>query len=223
MKTMFKPLVFVIGDSISIQYGPFLEKYLKGRFLYARKTDTGEAFENLDIPQGANGGDSSMVLGYLKYNHDKGQLAEADYLLINCGLHDIKTNPESGHRQIPPALYRENLDKILSFASHFGRQIVWIRTTPCDDKIHNSRQQEFYRFKRDVEEYNRIADEVMNYRAVPIVDLFNFTETLGFEAVLYSDHIHFTVHVQKMQAAFIAGWLNSFNQQYKWSKYEKTV
>ena len=53
--------VFVVGDSISIQYGPFLEQMLSGRIAYARKgsedATMAEALRNLDIPVGANGGD----------------------------------------------------------------------------------------------------------------------------------------------------------------------
>ncbi|MEM7108775.1 MAG: hypothetical protein AAF519_11155, partial [Bacteroidota bacterium] len=60
------PKIFVIGDSISIHYGPYLAQYLGTDFQYARKGDNGEAFKNLDIPVGANGGDSRMVLDYLR-------------------------------------------------------------------------------------------------------------------------------------------------------------
>lgn len=58
--------IFVVDDSISIQYGPFLEKYLQGIMRYSRKEGTEEALQNLDIPQGANGGDFSRVVAYLK-------------------------------------------------------------------------------------------------------------------------------------------------------------
>ena len=58
--------VYVIGDSISIQYGPHLQAYLKGTMGYARKEGEEKALLNLDCPQGANGGDSSMVLSFLK-------------------------------------------------------------------------------------------------------------------------------------------------------------
>lgn len=63
------PKVFVIGDSISMQYGPDLQKFLTGKALYSRKNDTlnNKAETNLDFPKGANGGDSKMVLTYLKY------------------------------------------------------------------------------------------------------------------------------------------------------------
>ena len=66
--------VYIIGDSISIQYGPYLEKALKGIMTYARKEGEAESLLNLDNPQGANGGDSSMVLAYLHGLKQQGDL-----------------------------------------------------------------------------------------------------------------------------------------------------
>ena len=60
------PEVFLIGDSISMYYGPYLQKYLAGSYTLLRKEDNGHAADNLDIPTGANGGDSHMVLQYLQ-------------------------------------------------------------------------------------------------------------------------------------------------------------
>lgn len=54
--TTARPRLFVIGDSISIFYGPYLKKYVEGKFDYDRKRDKGEAMKNLDNPVGANGG-----------------------------------------------------------------------------------------------------------------------------------------------------------------------
>src|SRR3569623_656120 len=104
---------FVIGDSISIQYGPYLEQYLAGYLHYARKSGESEALANLDIPQGANGGDSSMVLKYLRGLHQTKSL-QADVLLINCGLHDIKTDPATGKKQVTLEDHRRNLQEILA-------------------------------------------------------------------------------------------------------------
>ena len=40
--------IYIIGDSISIQYGPHLEGYLKGVMAYSRKEGVDEALLNLD-------------------------------------------------------------------------------------------------------------------------------------------------------------------------------
>lgn len=199
--------VYVIGDSISIQYGPYLEGDLKGLMDYARKEGEEEALLNLDRPQGTNGGDSSMVLSFLKGKVSSGGI-EADLLLVNCGLHDIKTDPSTGTKQIALRHYEQNLKSIVQTASALRPKLIWLRTTPCDEAVHNRPGMGFHRFAADCIEYNRIADRVMSEAGVPSIDLYAFTLNLG--ADLYCDHVHFQDHVRQKQAAFIAGWLTAY-------------
>ncbi|MFZ4617705.1 MAG: SGNH/GDSL hydrolase family protein [Rectinemataceae bacterium] len=197
--------IYVLGDSISLHYGPYLESYLKGVMGYARKEGGEEAALNLDNPQGSNGGDSGMVLSFLKARAGTGGI-EADVLLLNCGLHDIKTDPATGLRQVPLDRYRENLGEILEAVRAMRLQLVWIRTTPCDERVHNSQpDMTFHRFARDCAAYNAAADTVMENAGIPAIDLFTFTANLGAE--LFCDHVHFHESVRMKQAAFIAGWL----------------
>ncbi|HEY5523994.1 MAG TPA: SGNH/GDSL hydrolase family protein, partial [Clostridium sp.] len=58
--------VFVIGDSISLHYGPYLEKMIKDKYNYRRKIKIEDALIDLDKPVGANSGDSGMVLEYIR-------------------------------------------------------------------------------------------------------------------------------------------------------------
>ena len=80
--------VFIIGDSISIHYGPYLKKYISNNYNYDRKRGLEVALKDLDNPVGANAGDSRMVLQYLKEEQEKE--TKYDVLLINCGDHDIR-------------------------------------------------------------------------------------------------------------------------------------
>ena len=196
--------LYVIGDSISIQYGPYLQQALQGVMAYARKEGETEALLNLDNPQGANGGDSSMVLAYLQGLQRHGGL-DADLLLVNCGLHDIKTNPQTGQRQVPIDQYAENLRAIMSLVATMGPTLVWIRTTPCDEHVHNQPHMTFHRFAADGNAYNAVADAIMRAAGVSMIDLHTFTRNLGPD--LYCDHVHFHETVRTQQAAFIAGWL----------------
>ena len=197
--------VYIIGDSISIQYGPYLEKALHGVMAYARKEGEAEALLNLDNPQGANGGDSSMVLAYLHGLKQQGDL-DADLLLLNCGLHDIKTDPQSGQKQISPDQYHDNLCAIIDLATQMKPTLIWVRTTPCDEAIHNTRpNMQFHRFAQDCHAYNKVADQIMTKADIPIIDLHTFTKNLGPD--IYCDHVHFHDHIRQQQAAFIAGWL----------------
>ena len=198
--------LYVIGDSISIQYGPYLKQYLTGVMHYARKEGEAEALLNLDNPQGANGGDSSMVLSFLTALIKSGSF-DADLLLVNCGLHDIKRNSVTGAVQVSIADYENNLRSIVSVVRTMPTELVWIRTTPCDEQVHNRPGMGFHRFSADCTRYNAVADQVMREAGVPVIDFHTFTHNLGPE--LYCDHVHFHEHIREKQGAFIAGWLNS--------------
>lgn len=197
--------IHIVGDSISIQYGPYLQAMLADTGIdYSRKSGEAEALLNLDNPQGANGGDSDRVLTYLKTMVKEGQL-NADLLLVNCGLHDIKTNPDTGAKQVPLERYVANLKAMVQLADSQPWSLVWIRTTPCNEHIHNRMNRHFHRFATDCQAYNQAADRVMAEGGCPIIDLYTFTANLGGDS--YCDHVHFTESVRQQQAAYMAGWL----------------
>lgn len=196
--------IYVIGDSISIQYGPYLEAYLDGFMGYGRKEGEEAALLDLDVPQGANGGDSSMVLSFLRAKAAADGI-DADILLLNCGLHDIKTDPQTGEKQVPLEQYRENLHAILDVVSVMRPRLVWVRTTPCDERVHNKPGMAFHRFAADCDAYNAAADAIMAGAGVAVLDLHTFTHNAGPEP--YCDHVHFHEQIREKQGAFIAGWL----------------
>ncbi|MFA6293129.1 MAG: SGNH/GDSL hydrolase family protein [Victivallales bacterium] len=202
--------IYVIGDSISLQYGPYLKEYLSGIMEYSRKEGDEKAMLNLDKPQGSNGGDSSMVLSFLEAKASSGGI-DADLLLLNCGLHDIKTNPATGEKQIPVELYEKNLRAIVKTVAKMKTRLVWIRTTPCDETVHNRKGMAFHRFSSDCIKYNDAADQIMGESCTPVIDLHTFTLNLGNE--LFCDHVHFQEHVRQKQASFLAGWLSLWKER----------
>ena len=163
---------------------------------YSRKGEEDEA--------GANGGDSTMVLSFLT-GMKNAKTFDADLLLVNSGLHDIKTDPTTGKRQVQIDQYRENLKKIISVVREIGSQLVWIRSTPCDETVHNKEGMSFHRFSADCDAYNLEADRIMLSADIPCIDLHTFTKNLGKD--LFCDHVHFHNRVREKQGAFIAGWL----------------
>lgn len=201
------PKLFLIGDSISIQYGPYLKEYLQGIVNFERKEDDGSALKNLDVPTGANGGDSRMVLEYLKVKLNESDF-NPDYLLLNCGLHDIKRNPETQKIQVDEEDYRNNLSEILSLLREKEIQLIWIRTTPVVDSIHNSRTKAFNRFASDLNTYNNIADRLFTEEEIPMIDLYGFTEKLGVDQ--FVDHVHYNESTRAQQAAYITGFVDSY-------------
>lgn len=197
---MVKRNIYVIGDSISIQYGPYLEDELSPDFGYDRKKGTEQALKDLNIPVGANGGDSGMVLAYMKEQQEEG--VRYDVLLLNCGLHDIKTDPVNGSKQVTSEQYEHNMQQIAALALAMSNQVVWVRTTPFIDEVHNRLNQSFHRFHKDVKAYNSIADRIMEQHDIPMLDLYTFTLDLGAE--VYCDHVHFKDEVRRAQADYIA-------------------
>ncbi len=200
--SLSQPSIFLIGDSISIQYGPYLEKYLEGSVEFDRKRDDGRAEKNLDIPVGANGGDSRMVLAYLKKKTQEPDF-QPDFLVLNCGLHDIKHNPKTGVIQVTEQEYRNNLLGIIEVLKKKEIGLIWIRTTAVVDSIHNNKSKSIRRYAADVSTYNGIADEIFTAQDIPMIDLFGFTKKLGIEQ--FKDHVHYNDETRALQAAFLAG------------------
>jgi len=196
--------IYVVGDSISMHYGPHLERYLSGMMLYSRKEDDEKTLRALGIPADAIGGNSDKVLLFLRAKAASGTL-DAGMVLLNCGLHDIRRKADTGKIEVPVERYRSNLSEIIALVREAKRELVWIRTTPCDENVHNTPNIAFHRFAADCNAYNAAADEIMLKAGVPVIDLHTFTCNLGDD--LYCDHVHFKEHVREKQAAFIAGWL----------------
>ncbi len=203
------PRLYVIGDSISMQYGPYLEQNLAGTMHYARKTGEEEAALDQPAPHNGNGGDSARVLAFLQAKAAAGGI-DADVLLLNCGLHDIKTDPDTGSKQVPLAAYRDNLEAIVALVARLDLELIWVRTTPCDERVHNKPGKSFFRFAADAVAYNDAADAIMAAKGVPSIDLHGFTSRLGDD--LYKDHVHFPPAICEKQAAYIAGYLAHWRQ-----------
>lgn len=202
---MEKRKIFVVGDSVSIHYGPYLKKMIKDKFEYDRKRGLEQALTDLDRPIGANAGDSRMVKEYIIDEYHKN--TKYDILLINCGLHDVRVERESNKIQVELEEYKVNLVKIIEVSNEMANKVIWVGLTPVKDEIHNSRKEGFLRYDKDAYAYDFAAKTIMEQHKVPWMDMHNFTRNLGDD--IYSDHIHFKQEVRELQAAFIAGYLNS--------------
>lgn len=196
--------LFVIGDSVSIHYGPYLKRMIESKFQYDRKRGEEQALMDLDKPIGANAGDSRMVLKYLEEELKKG--TRYDILLINCGLHDIRVDRFSKKIQIEIEEYKINLNNILKISKSMANEVIWVGLTPVIDDIHNSRKEGFLRYSEDVHNYDNNAKQIMREFNISCIDIYNFTKNLGVN--IYSDHVHFDEEVRRLQAAFIAGYVN---------------
>lgn len=82
-------------------------------------------------------------------------------------------------------------------------RVLWVRTTPVIDEIHNSENMAFHRHAKDVDAYNKAADEIMGQAGVPTIDLHHFSSCFG--AAGFCDHVHYHDDVRERQGAYIAG------------------
>ena len=206
MTMVEKPKIFLIGDSISVQYWPYLQEYLSGIADIDRKQDDGQAEKNLDVPTGANGGDSRMVLEYLRAKYSDPEF-RPNYMLLNCGLHDVKHDPKTGLIQVPEEDYRKNLQEIVNLLEKNHTKLIWIRTTYVVDSIHNAKSSSIRRYAGDVIHYNAIADDVMAKHQIKSIDLYSFSKQQGIEHII--DHVHYDLPVRALQAAYIAGFIEN--------------
>ena len=204
---ILKKKLYVIGDSISLHYEPYLKDFIDAHYDYDRKgRDESRTINSFK----RNGGDSSMVLSFLKSLVSNG--FKTDVLMLNCGLHDIKIKDGTGGAcQVSAEDYRKNLEEIAELAKASANMVLWLRITPVNDEQHKKHSYSFHRYNANVIEYNKIADEVFSVAGVNILDLNTFTRKLG--KILYCDHIHFDENIREIQGAFIAGYLISLHSR----------
>ncbi len=195
--------LLLLGDSINLHYGPYLNEHIKDDFIIHSKPGRHEALRRIDYPVGGNGGDSSMVLDYLRELEENNGL-NIDMLIFNCGLHDIKRAVPEENYQVTPEDYEKNLNEIFGLMQEKGIRTVFITTTPVDDERHNAVPPAgIKRYNADVIRYNEIATKVCGKYGAQIIDLYTFTKRLNEEK--YVDHVHYNENTRKLQAAYIAG------------------
>lgn len=208
-KAFERKKIVVIGDSISLGYGNFLKEMISDSYEYATKNTNTDA-GNLDFPTGPNAGDSRMVLNYLRSLQKDGSF-KADLILLNCGLHDIKTDRTTQKIMIDSQQFKSNLDTIFSLLKKMKLHVVWVNTTPVNDSIHNSKNVGFYRYNANVLEYNKIADRLCRNYKIPVIDLYGFSSKFPLSA--YADHVHYKPEYAKLQAAYITGFISNFKSK----------
>mgnify|MGYP005848844859 CR=1 FL=1 len=203
--------LFVLGDSVSMHYGPHLQRALGPTFAYARKGSVATA-DAVEVPtdDNANGGDSRMCLAYLRDRCSDPAFAP-DLLLLNCGLHDVKQPPGGGPLQVPLDEYAANLRAMAALLADTRprTRLVFATTTPVCEEHHNGPRSGIWRCQRDVDQCNDAARAVMVEVGAPVVDLAAFTLTQGDPRDTLPDGRHFTEPVRAAQGVFLAGWLHA--------------
>lgn len=165
------PRIILIGDSISRSYTQPVRKLLEGKANVHRAP--------------ANCGPTTTGLreieGWLTEGQGEGNW---DVIIFNFGIHD---------RNRPAKEYTENLEKLLEKLQKTGAKLLWVRTTPFNDKNDPADA------PLKGSHLNEVADKIMKKHGVPVCDLYTpFVERT--KELIGEDRIHFTTEGQKVLA-----------------------
>ncbi len=184
--------IILIGDSIRMGYQPVVAEIL------------GDSAEVSGPEQ--NGGDSRNVLS---------RLAEwvfqnaPDIVHINCGLHDIKKDKETGEISVPIGEYAENVNNIFNaLRQNTEAEIIWATTTPVNYKSHHEKK-DFDRFEEDVEAFNKVAEELAKEKGIKINDLNKVVENKGVSSIMTPDGVHYTQNGYRVLGEAVANKLKA--------------
>ena len=169
------PRVLLIGDSISMGYTLPVRELLKGK-------------ANVHRPPTNC---SSTASGLKKLDAWLGQ-GKWDVIHFNFGLHDLKyldergsyVGPDKGKQLVPPAVYEQNLRKVVERLKKTGAKLIWCSTTPVPEGS-------LGRVKGDELKYNQIAARIMAENDVAMDDLHAVASAKAAEIQL-PKNVHFT-------------------------------
>jgi len=183
------PRVLIIGDSISIGYTVPARNALKGK-------------ANLHRPQTNCGPTTKGVQEIDKWLGD----GKWDVIHFNWGLHDLKymgpkgenlyPKEKGGKRQVPPAEYEKNLEKLVKRLKQTGAKLIWRNTTPCPPGAKG-------RYVGDSVLYNKIAAKVMDKHDVPTHDLYTISMK-RMKELMRPANVHYTPEGSKVLGQEVA-------------------
>ena len=167
------PDVVLIGDSIRMGYEAGVRKLFPERDIWSPEE---------------NGGDCQRI----RQNLDAWATSRSPSVIhINCGLHDLKKDFETGTAAVPLEDYEENVLQILSRLKRETESvIIWALTTPVNEAWHHARKG-FDRLEVDVLSYNATARKICEDLQIPVNDLYSIINQGGRDALLKPDGVHF--------------------------------
>ena len=114
-----------------------------------------------------------------------------DLIHINCGLHDIRYDPDSnGQPLATKAQYIDNLETIFTQLKKLNCTIIWATSTPFNEENHN-RLKESKRYLRDLIDYNAASVELAVNYGFKINDLYAKVLKQDNHIMTQSDGVHF--------------------------------
>ncbi len=148
------PNVLIVGDSVSMQYTPCVQKQLAGKANVFR------------IP--GNGG--PVARGLSSFDRWIGK-DKWDIIIFNFGLHDSKYQGWDRANKVKyssPEKYREELDQMVKKLIKTNAKLIWVSTTPIPEGAKTNDKGASIVF-------NKAAEEIMKKNNIPIIDLYSLT------------------------------------------------
>lgn len=173
--------IFLIGDSTRLDAEPDLVGKLGERYL----EKLGERYRISSPPQSCES--SVHVKDNICTLIDDSQV---DILHINCGLHDLRMDPDSKEYVTPLKEYQNNLEQIFVALDKLDIKVIWATTTPIIESWHNAKKP-WLRFQRDITAYNKVSIAVAKNHGAHINDLYTHLTNKGLDSLLFSDGVHF--------------------------------
>ena len=132
-----------------------------------------------------------------------------DIVHINCGMHDLRIDPEVSTHYVPIEKYAANLDEIFALIGRGGqRTLIWATLTPLNERRHqHSRPSR--RYESDVALYNETALNLARKHGARINDLHRSVAAAGPDRLLSSDGVHFTEEGYGFLAAAVVSAVRS--------------
>ncbi|MFH1006161.1 MAG: DUF3365 domain-containing protein [Candidatus Latescibacterota bacterium] len=188
------PRVLLLGDSIRVSYQPLVARLLEGR------------------AEVVGPADNCQYSLYTLSSLDRwiGEFGRPDVVHWNNGIHDAGHNPARSPVQIPIEFYRANLAFILDRLTDLTPKVIWASSTP----VHPDRpfrDSEWSWRNEEIDQYNRIARELMESRGVPINDLHALVWA-DASGMLSEDQLHLSVAGQERCAQAVADCVSAFLQ-----------
>jgi lysophospholipase L1-like esterase len=162
-----KPIVLVLGDSISMGYTPFLRTQL------ADVANVVRPMFNETKPENCSG----TLNGVAKVDGWIEKAGKPDVITFNFGLHDLKRETQGAKRaasgdpadppQSDPETYRQNLTQIVAKLEATGAKLFCVTTTPVPPGKLTP-----HRDPGDPLLYNAIARQVVQSRGIEVIDLY---------------------------------------------------
>jgi lysophospholipase L1-like esterase len=161
-----EPTILILGDSISMAYGPFVREQLAGAARVVRPTRDGQD-ENCE----------GTTRGVAELDRWLRQVDDPRVIVFNFGLHDLKhldpmtsrPSDDPAHpRQAEPEVYRRQLAEIVARLRQTNAHLVFATTTPVPPGGVRP-----FRRVGDPMWYNAMARQIVEPYGIHVVDLYS--------------------------------------------------